>query len=45
MVGPNEVVGEVGAMRVSVDPRPKSLGVGDSALRPNEAIVEMRISL
>ena len=44
-VGPNEMVGEVGARRVSVDSRPRSFGVGDSDFKPNEAIVEMRISL
>ena len=43
--GTNEMVGEVGARRVSVDPRARSLGVGDSDFKPNEAIVEMRISL
>jgi hypothetical protein len=45
IVGPKEVVGDVGAWSVSSDLRPKSFGVGDSACRPKEAMVEMRISL
>jgi hypothetical protein len=45
IVGPKEVEGEVGAKRVSVEPLPRSLGVGDSDCSPKEAMVEMRISL
>ena len=44
-VGTKDVVGEVGARSVSVDPRSKSVSVGDSDCNPNEAIVELRILL
>ena len=44
MVGPNDVVGDSGACRVSSDLRPKSFGVGDSDCKPKEAMVVMRMS-